>query len=257
MINFIDRPESYSCQIDWGRRGAVRAAARGDILVIVDVLSFSTSVVTAVNYGGLIYPCMESDNPEKLAEQIGGEVAVRREEVPGMGRFSLSPLTYIDIRPGTKVVVDSPNGATCSRYASQAAYVLAGCFLNVTAIANALSLIMEKENSGITIIACGEREKDRGGDGPIRWAVEDYLGAGAVISKLSCSKSPDSQVCEGAFLQFRDSIGQLIWDCPSGLELREKGFGEDIVHSVQIDNYKCAPIMVNGCFLNCDNINPA
>lgn len=37
----------YHCKLDWGQRGALRAAQRGDVLVIVDTLSFSTAVATA------------------------------------------------------------------------------------------------------------------------------------------------------------------------------------------------------------------
>src|SRR5689334_9619168 len=47
----------YRCRLDWGRHGARAAAERQDILVIVDTLSFSTAVVTAVQRGGLVYPC--------------------------------------------------------------------------------------------------------------------------------------------------------------------------------------------------------
>ena len=84
----------YRCRLDWGRHGARAAAERQDILVIVDTLSFSTTVVTAVQGGGLVYPCAEDEQPGALAQRIGGEVAVRRKEVPAKGRFSLSPLTF-------------------------------------------------------------------------------------------------------------------------------------------------------------------
>src|SRR5579871_2107692 len=94
--------EGYRCRLDWGRRGAQAAAERGDILVIVDVLSFSTAVATAVARGGRIYPCVDMEEAAMVARIFGGEVAVHRRDVPEKGRFSLSPLTYLDMEPGTR-----------------------------------------------------------------------------------------------------------------------------------------------------------
>jgi len=53
------------------------AAERSDLLVVVDVLSFSTAVVTAVQHGGIVYPCAWSDDPATLAMSVGAEVAVK------------------------------------------------------------------------------------------------------------------------------------------------------------------------------------
>ena len=114
----------YRCRLDWGRHGARAAAERQDILVIVDTLSFSTAVVTAVQCGGLVYPCAEDEQPGALAQRVGGEVAVRRKDVPAKGRFSLSPLTYLHLTPGTRIVLASPNGATCSRHRAGRAFPL-------------------------------------------------------------------------------------------------------------------------------------
>lgn len=43
----------YECRMEWGRRGAREAAERGDIVIIVDVLSFSSTVISAVSRGHL------------------------------------------------------------------------------------------------------------------------------------------------------------------------------------------------------------
>ena len=90
---------SYRCRLDWGRRGTRQAAERRDILIIVDTLSFSTAVATAVQQGGLIYPSSFEEDPVALARRVGAEVAVNRKEVPEKGRFSLSPLTYLELTP--------------------------------------------------------------------------------------------------------------------------------------------------------------
>lgn len=64
--------QPYRCRLDWGRYGTQQAAERGDILVIVDTLSFSTAVATAVQHGGVIYPCSREEQPADIAQRIGG-----------------------------------------------------------------------------------------------------------------------------------------------------------------------------------------
>src|SRR5512143_1119827 len=101
--------EHRRCYVDWGAEGAARAARYGNIIVIVDVLSFSTSVVAADSHGATIHPCLWGKDPAEIAKKVKGEVAVRRRDVPRKGRFSLSPLTYMGIQPGAHIVLTSPN----------------------------------------------------------------------------------------------------------------------------------------------------
>jgi 2-phosphosulfolactate phosphatase len=165
----------YRCRFDWGRHGVLQAALRGDILVIVDTLSFSTATVTAVHSGGSIYPCTLEEGAAALAQRIGGEAAVSRYDVPHKGRFSLSPATYLHLEPGTRVVLDSPNGATCSRYASQVPFLFVGALVNAKAVATVVSSLLEQKDLSVTVIACGERWKTPSEDGELRVALEDYL----------------------------------------------------------------------------------
>ena len=235
--------QQYRCQLDWGRDGTRRAVERGDVLVIVDVLSFSTAVATAVHHGGIIYPCTQMEDISAIAQQIGGETAVHRRDVPQKGRFSLSPVTYLGMEPGTKVVLAGPNGATCSRYACQVSYLFVGSLVNAEAVALAVSRVIEKYALNVTVIACGERWKTPLEDGELRVAVEDYLGAGAILSYLQQEKSPEACVCAGAFLHVRDKLEQVLWECDSGRELREKGFDGDVQHASQLNMYASVPTM--------------
>src|SRR4051812_25534388 len=72
----------YRRRLEWGRRGARLAAERGDVLVVVDVLSFSTAAATAIAHGGIVCPCAWDDDPAALAARVGAEVAVRRRSRP-------------------------------------------------------------------------------------------------------------------------------------------------------------------------------
>ncbi|MFK9090900.1 hypothetical protein [Bacillus salipaludis] len=45
----------FNCRVEWGIRGAREATERGDIIIIVDVLSFSSTVISAYS-GRKIHP---------------------------------------------------------------------------------------------------------------------------------------------------------------------------------------------------------
>jgi 2-phosphosulfolactate phosphatase len=238
----------YRCRLDWGRHGTRMAAERGDILVIVDTLSFSTAVATAVQHGGIIYPCSMQDQPAAIAQHIGGEAAVSRHEVPAKGRFSLSPATMQQATPGTRIVLASPNGATCSHYARQVPHLLVGTLINAQAVAQAVTTLLEQHNDlYVTVIACGERWTTPTEDGELRIAIEDYLGAGAILSYLPYELSPEAQLCAGAFMQAREQLKSLLWECGSGRELRAKGYGYDVDHAAQLNLYETVPLMQEDC----------
>ena len=235
--------DPYPCRLAWGRRGAVEAAGRDDILVIVDTLSFSTTVVAAVARGGIVYPCAWEDDPAALAGRVGAEVAVPRPDVPAKGRFSLSPQTYAKLDPGTKVVIASPNGATCARLADKVGHLFVGALVNADAVAAVVSAVMGSTEKAVTVVACGERWQVPSEDGKLRMAIEDYLGAGAILACLACDKSPEARVCEGAFSQTRADLGDILWDCGSGRELRAMGFGEDVEHAARLNAFNAVPLM--------------
>ncbi|HZG57243.1 hypothetical protein [Paenibacillus sp.] len=45
---FFDQ-SPYGCRVEWGVRGAREAAVRGDIVIVVDVFSFSSTVTAAAS----------------------------------------------------------------------------------------------------------------------------------------------------------------------------------------------------------------
>ena len=237
----MDDQHPFRCRFDWGRHGVRQAAQRGDILVIVDTLRFSTTTITAVHHGGFIYPCSTEEDAVALARQVGGEAAVSRLDAPQRGRFSLSPATYLHLEPGTRIVLASPNGATCSRYAGQVPYLIVGAFINAQAVGAAVSSLLERQPLSVTLIACGERWRIPTEDGELRFALEDYLGAGAILSYLPYEKSPEARACEGAFVQVRDDLHAMLWECAGGRELREKGFDMDVQHAARLNMYETVP----------------
>jgi 2-phosphosulfolactate phosphatase len=232
-------------RLAWGRRGAHDAAERGDILVVVDTLRFSTAAATAVHHGALIYPCATDEALyTALALRVGGEVALHHAAAPTPTRFSLSPRSFLTIEPGMRVVLPSPNGSTCSQYGSRAPALFVGALVNAQAVAGAVSyLLNEDSHLNVTVLACGERWRTPDEEGALRFAVEDYLGAGAILSALPFSQAMEAQVCAATFRAMRDHLEPALWECESGQELRDKGLGEDVRFAARLNVYDTAPIL--------------
>jgi 2-phosphosulfolactate phosphatase len=86
----------------------VALSSVSEVVVVVDVLSFSTCVDIAVSRRAQVLPYpSEGPGAEEFAREHRAELARAR----GEGQYSLSPLTFLDIAPGTRVVLPSPNGA--------------------------------------------------------------------------------------------------------------------------------------------------
>jgi len=66
--------------LEWGLRGARNAMVRRDAVVLIDVLSFSTTAVTAVDLGAVIYPHPLKSGAEEYAAGIGAAVLLGRRE---------------------------------------------------------------------------------------------------------------------------------------------------------------------------------
>jgi 2-phosphosulfolactate phosphatase len=231
----------YRCRLEWGRRGAREAAERGDAVVIVDAISFSSAVATAAAHGVMVYPCPEEEDAAALAERVEAELAVRRADVPERGRFSLSPLTFVAADGGTRVVLPSPNGSTCTRLAQRAPYVFAGSFLNAAAVGAAVTEVIGPTQRCVTVVPCGERWKIDGGDGVLRPCMEDFVAGGAIIASTGLDKSPEALAAEGAFLHVKDRLEQVLLECASGRELRAIGREDEILHDARLNLYDAVP----------------
>ncbi|WHZ04063.1 2-phosphosulfolactate phosphatase [Neobacillus sp. YX16] len=240
----------YTCRVEWGRRGAREAAERGDIIIIVDVLSFSSTVVSALNFDAVIYPYPPNLDGKEYAQTINAEYILGRAEAAKAGKPTLSPVSFNDEHTNKKYVLTSLNGAFCTWIASKVPALLIGSLLNASSAAAVANQLRLQKNASITVIPCGEMwSNGKEEEDTLRPAIEDYLGAGAILSYLEGEKSPEAEVCKGAFYHAEPKLNELIWDCGSGRELREKGFGADVKHCSQLNTYQTVPFLRNNHFV--------
>lgn len=171
---------SYQVRLDWGAQGLARLAP-ADVVIVVDVLRFSSTLADAVAAGqriALTDAVSWSTNGAAVASAAGAP----------------------DARPAT---------------------VLVGGIRNAAATARAVMGVQESQGAraSVSIIAAGELAPT----GELRFAVEDQLGAGAIIAAL-CDlgidhSSPEAAAAAEAFRALRPGLRHMLIGSGSGREL--------------------------------------
>jgi 2-phosphosulfolactate phosphatase len=223
----------WTSRCEWGC-DAVTALAPADVIIVVDVFSFSTCIDVAVSRGVTIIPYGWNgwDDPAapEFARAHGAELAGKRRH----SRYSLAPGSYLDAPMGLRCVLPSPNGARVSlAAAASGAVVLAGCLRNARAVAAAA----QQTGRTFNVIPAGERW----GDGSLRPALEDSLGAGAILSCLPGPRSPEAEAAVVIFERYRDDLVAALDASGSGRELDGRGHYDDKFIAGQLDVSRCVP----------------
>lgn len=171
---------TYQVRLDWGVPGVARLEP-ADVVVVVDVLRFSSTVPDAVAAGAEI----------SLADAVEW----------------------------------SSNGAAVVAAARDAgsgdAIVLVGGIRNASAVARVIATIQERRRSrtSVAVIAAGEVDAV----GTLRFAVEDQLGAGAIVAALTDlgidHTAPEAAVAAEGFRALRGALRHLLGASGSGREL--------------------------------------
>lgn len=111
-VHMIFDQQEFDIRCEWGEHGVAVLAPISDAVIIVDVLSFSTSVDIAVQQGAIVFPYRWRDDTLKdFATSVNAELADQKRT---NSRYSLSPESLMRIKEGTRIVLPSPNGATLS-----------------------------------------------------------------------------------------------------------------------------------------------
>lgn len=226
--------QEFDVKLEWGLRGIEELLPVSDVVIVVDVLSFSTCVDIAVGNGAIVFPYRwKDDTAVAYAKSVGAELAgFTRKEV---GAYSLSPASLTTIKPGTKLVLPSPNGSTLS-LATKTVPTLCGSLRNAKAVAE----FAETFGKRISLIPAGEQWAN----GALRPAFEDLLGAGAIISHLAGTLSPESKAALVVYQHSKTTLLQEVKDCGSGKELIERGFERDVALACEINRSNAVPLFV-------------
>jgi 2-phosphosulfolactate phosphatase len=215
------------------------------VLIIVDVLSFSTAVDIATARGAIVHPFPFTDpvGAQAAANQAGAVLARPRRAAGG--QFSLSPASLIGIPPGTRLMLPSPNGSRLSFAAAHTPgniTVLAGCLRNAAAVARIARHVAAEQPIGL--IPAGELWPD----GTLRFAIEDLLGAGAILDQLDSATTPEAELAREAYRTAGTGLARLVRLSVSGRELIDGGFPGDVDLALEQNVSTAVPILTNGAY---------
>ncbi len=178
-MSFADQ-SSFQARCEWGLP-ALEHLAPAEIIIVVDVLSFSTCVEVATKpRGANLSLAMEGRVGPRIRQRNKRGSSPAPEIVSPAGIPSRSTSRSPPRDHSSACVLPSPNGSTLSLKARETgAIVIAGCLRNASAIGSWL----RAQQKSVTVIPAGERWPD----GSIRHAIEDLIGAGAILSHLDTS----------------------------------------------------------------------
>ncbi|WP_328935115.1 MULTISPECIES: 2-phosphosulfolactate phosphatase [unclassified Streptomyces] len=242
-------------RFEWGPAGAGRLAREAACLVVVDVLSFTTAVSVAVQQGIRVLPFWLPDGFAAPAEraaaakaaavyarQCGARLAVPRHAVTSDSPWSLSPAHLRRAPFAARLVLPSPNSAAIAAAAPPRVRVVAACLRNILAVGDWLTAHgYGTPNRPVAVIAAGEQWPD----GSLRPALEDLLGAGALICDLHAQgagpMSVEAAAAKAAYEGTAD-LRRAVAGCASGRELAATGFVEDVAIATEEDVSTVVPV---------------
>ncbi|GAA1960881.1 2-phosphosulfolactate phosphatase [Amycolatopsis minnesotensis] len=224
-------------RLEWGPSGVEALGADCAVLIVVDVLSFCTTVDIVVGRGATVVPL-------RAPEERPGAV------LAGTGPWTLRPSSVTGIPAGTVLGLPSPNGARlCAAAEETGAIVFAGCLRNATAVAAAAHRLAG--GGAIGVIPAGEQWgvsfAGKGTTGALRPGVEDHLGAGAIAAALLANGLPGSPEAVLAAAAFRATdLATALHGCVSGRELADAGHRGDVGLAAEFDTSEAAPLLTGG-----------
>lgn len=230
----------HRIRLDWGSTGAAAIRSGADIAVVVDVLSFTTTLSIAVSRGTRVHPfAWQDDRARQYAAERGAVLAAGRREAARQDEPvpSLSPAHLLAAAFVERLVLPSPNGSSiCAALArsDDRLRVVGASLRNRTAVARWLAPDLA-DGATLAVVPAGERWPD----GSLRPAVEDLWGAGAVLDALPSHTadllSPEAGHAVASYRAVAGDVAAALESCASGQELVGIGFGSDVSAAADVD----------------------
>ncbi len=230
--------------LEFKAKDADGAVEKGDLVVVIDVLRCSTSIINALANGAeAVIPAetlkeahgIRRKHPECLLAGERGGLKPRGFD------FGNSPLEFQAERiKGKTLVFTTTSGTRALTRSKTAKYVLVGGLLNAGAVAYKALEIAESEGLGISLVLSGTKG---------RFSLEDFVCAGAIVESMPKERVDLSDAALAALAALRQMRGNLCENIIAGEHARnllDLGFKADVEFSCQLNLLPIVPIYRDG-----------
>lgn len=218
----------------------------GKLVVVIDVLRASSTIVTALDKGAKdIIPVESQEDATRLMQEIGRKYVLLCGEKEGkkIEGFDLgnSPYEYTDNLIQDKTLIFcSTNGSRAIVRASPAARVIIGSFINLSSVLNyALHTRIEE-----MILLCSGKEE--------RFSLEDSVCAGMMVAWLKEKLEKNLELSDSAlaglqiYQQHQKNLLKMLNSSAHGKYLLSLGFQEDLIYCSLVDSFPLVPVLDTG-----------
>jgi 2-phosphosulfolactate phosphatase len=223
-----------------GEEGAAEASSRGDLVLLIDALRATTTIVTALAHG------VREVMPVASVHECTGELTAGERngrKLPGV-HLDNSPRSFIDrSHAGKRLTLTTTNGTRCLKAAGEnpEALVLIAALVNLSSAASSAQRVAEYYGKDIAIIAAGRLRGE---------AAEDILTAGLLKTAIE-SGDPPSISAESSGRHLSSFL-----QSSSGRNLVGLGLHEDVFFCAQQDLFNLTPVYREGVCRVLDPFEP-
>ncbi|SKB68502.1 2-phosphosulfolactate phosphatase [Parapedobacter luteus] len=205
------------------------------IAVVIDIFRATSSICYGLANGAkAIIPVAEVEaclayrgNGHLLAAERDGEV------VTGFD-FGNSPFSYTADKVGGKtVVLTTTNGTRAIQWSAGATAVVAGSFLNISA----LSRWLQSQNHHVLMVCAGWKNQ---------FSLEDTVFAGALANSLNTGGielDDAAHAAESLYLEAKDNLKAYLSKASHSKRMQRLNIDADISFCLQQDTVSVIPIM--------------
>jgi len=219
-----------------GPAALAKAASKNHIIILVDVLRASSTIITALAHGAeCVIPVPTVDEARRLASRIPQAIlAGERNTHPPPGfHLGNSPQSFTipQIR-GRPIILTTTNFTRTLGNPPPKATILTAAILNLDHAAQTARHLYHQTPRPITIISAGNP------DGP---SAEDEMASHHLALRILHPHDPPG-------LAHPYDIANELLTTRHGARLVQAGYEEDIHFCAQLNRYPLTPILRNGAF---------